>query len=220
MGAWLPPEVRVVLLRAEGPSFSAGLDRAILADAAEDPTTSLLGLAAADPEDRDRTIAGFQSAFTWWREVPAVTVAVVQGHAVGAGFQLALACDLRVCTAAARFAMRETSLGLVPDLGGTAVLVALVGYARALELCATGRWVEADEAYALGLAARPVPPAQLDTAVGALVDALLAAPPDALRETKALLAAADGRSAEAQRAAERAAQSRLLAARAAGAAGA
>ena len=57
---------------------------------------------------------------------------------MGAGFQLALACDLRVVADDARFAMRETSLGLVPDLGGTQPLVEAVGYSRALEICVTG----------------------------------------------------------------------------------
>ena len=81
----------------------------------------------------------------------------MQGHAIGAGFQLALACDLRVVAEDVSFAMRETSLGLVPDLAGTEPLVACVGYARALEICATGRAVRADEAVRLGLAQVAVP---------------------------------------------------------------
>ena len=93
---------------------------------------SLLGLAALPDAELDAAIAGFQAAFTWWSQVPAVTVAAVQGNAIGAGFQLALACDLRVVADDARFAMKETSLGLVPDLAGTWPLVASVGYARAL----------------------------------------------------------------------------------------
>jgi enoyl-CoA hydratase/carnithine racemase len=134
----------------------------------------------------------------------------VQGHAVGAGFQLALACDLVVCADDARFAMRETSLGLVPDLGGTAPLVAAVGYSRALEICGTGRWVGAQEAVGLGLALTAVPAAQLRAAVDDLVAALLAAPPEALRETKMLLRGALSNTADQQRAAERAAQVRRI----------
>jgi enoyl-CoA hydratase/carnithine racemase len=138
-------------------------------------------------------------------------VAAVAGHAVGAGFQLALACDLVVCAEDARFAMRETSLGLVPDLGGTARLVEAVGYPRALEICATGRWVGAREAADLGLAIAVVPAPELTAAVDDLVSALLAAPAGALRETKALLRDAWRHSDEAQLAAERAAQARRLA---------
>jgi enoyl-CoA hydratase/carnithine racemase len=139
-----------------------------------------------------------------------VTVAAVQGNAIGAGFQLALACDLRVVAQGARFAMRETSLGLVPDLAGTAPLVAAVGYSRALEICATGRWVGADEAAAIGLATAVVPEADLDGTVDDLVGALLAAPAGALRETVALLRGAAGRTPGEQQAAERAAQARRL----------
>ena len=72
--------------------------------------------------------------------------------------------------------MRETSLGLVPDLGGTQPLVEAVGYARALEICATGRWVGAEEAAATGLATVVVPREDLDAATADLVAALLAAP--------------------------------------------
>jgi enoyl-CoA hydratase/carnithine racemase len=168
-------------------------------------------LAALEPHALDQTIAQFQAAFTWWRQVPAVTVAAVAGHAVGAGFQLALGCDLVVCADDARFAMRETSLGLVPDLGGTARLVEAVGYPRALEICATGRWVGAREAVDLGLAIAAVPEDELEAAVDDLVAALLSAPAGALRETKGLLRAAVHRDADEQLAAERAAQARCLA---------
>jgi enoyl-CoA hydratase/carnithine racemase len=141
----------------------------------------------------------------------------VQGHAVGAGFQLALACDLRLVADDVAFSMKETSLGLVPDLGGTAPLVALVGYSRALEVCATGRRVGAQEAVAWGLASLAVPLGQLPSATDDLVAALLAAPAEALRATKALLAQAGSQSYDEQRAAERAAQAARLRALAKGA---
>ena len=94
----------------------------------------------------DATITAFQRGFTWLRDERVISIAAVQGHAVGAGFQLALACDLRMVADDARFAMRETSLGLVPDLTGTAPLVRAIGYSRALEVCVTGRWIGAEEA--------------------------------------------------------------------------
>ncbi len=216
VGRTLPDEVRVVVLRGAGPSFSAGLDRAMFTPDGVPGESTLAGLAAMPDAELDAAIAGFQSAFTWWSQVPAVTVAAVRGSAVGAGFQLALACDLRVVADDARFAMRETSLGLVPDLAGTAPLVACVGYSRALEICATGRWVGAAEAVAVGLATAAVPEAELDGTVGDLVDALLAAPEGALRETLALLRGAAGRSPSEQQAAERAAQARRLRALAGG----
>jgi enoyl-CoA hydratase/carnithine racemase len=214
IGRALPSSVRAVLLCAEGPSFSAGLDRSMFVG--EDPVAgapaakTLLDLGRSDAHDAELTIAAFQEAFTWWRRPDLITVAAVQGHAVGAGFQLALACDLRIVAEDVRFAMREISLGLVPDLGGTKPLTALVGYARALEICATGRWIEAAEAERIGLANRVVPAAALRMDAEVFLRELLAADRDALVETKALLQGAADRDYEAQCAAERAAQVRRI----------
>ena len=207
VGRSLPGSVRLVILRAEGVSFSAGLDRAMFTPEGIPGEPTLADLATGDGEG---IIAGYQEAFTWWRRPDLVTVAAVQGHAVGAGFQLALACDLRVVADDVQFAMRETVLGLVPDLAGTKPLVDLVGPARALEICGTGRWVQADEAVRIGLANLAVPAAELDDAAADLGAALLAAPRDALVETKALLQGAPARSHQEQQAAERAAQVRRL----------
>ncbi|MFF7329477.1 enoyl-CoA hydratase/isomerase family protein [Streptomyces sp. NPDC090306] len=209
-GRLLPGTVRVVVLRAEGKSFSAGLDRQAFTPEGFDGEPSFIDLARGGEAELDAAIAGYQEGFTWWRRSDIVSVAAVQGHAIGAGFQLALACDLRVVADDVQFAMRETGLGLVPDLTGTHPLVGLVGYGRALEICLTGRFVTADEAVSSGLANLSVPAGQLDVAVKDLVAAILAAPRDAVVETKALLRGAAGRDEEAQRAAERAAQGRRL----------
>jgi len=130
----------------------------------------------------------------------------VQGHAVGAGFQLALACDLRVVADDVSFAMKETSLGLVPDLAGTWPLVEALGYAAALEVCVTGRPVLAQEAVASGLASMAVPAQRLRETVDDLVAAVLAAPAGAAVATKHLLSGARGRTPSEQQAAERGAQ--------------
>ncbi|WP_428934330.1 enoyl-CoA hydratase/isomerase family protein [Streptomyces sp. ACT015] len=209
-GRLLPGSVRVVVLRGEGRSFSAGLDRQMFTPEGIEGDPTFIDLARSSDGELDASIAAFQEAFTWWRRSDLVSIAAVQGHAIGAGFQLALACDLRVVADDVQFAMRETSLGLVPDLTGTHPLVGLVGYARALEICATGRFVTADEAVTTGLANIAVPAAQLDEAVQDLAAALLSAPRDALIETKALLQGAADRTYDEQRAAERTAQSRRL----------
>ncbi|AUG80304.1 Enoyl-CoA hydratase [Kitasatospora sp. MMS16-BH015] len=210
IGRALPGTVRVVLLRAEGVSFSAGLDRAMFTPEGIPGEPNFIALAHAEDKELDETIAFYQEAFTWWRRPDLISIAAVQGHAVGAGFQLALACDLRIVAEDVQFAMKETSLGLVPDLTGTKPLTDLVGYARALEICATGRWVGAEESVANGLANLAVPAAELDAAARDLAAALLAAPRNAVNETKALLQGAGDRSYEEQRAAERAAQARRL----------
>ncbi|NLU74775.1 enoyl-CoA hydratase/isomerase family protein [Streptomyces sp. HNM0575] len=209
-GRSLPGDVRVVVLRAEGKSFSAGLDRQAFTPEGIDGELSFVDLARASDETVDETVAGFQEAFTWWRRPDVISIAAVQGHAIGAGFQLALAADVRVCADDVQFAMKETSLGLVPDLTGTHPLVGLLGYSRALEICATGRFVHASEAERTGLANLVVAAAELDGAVADLSAALLEAPRDALIETKALLQGAPGRTYDEQRAAERAAQTRRL----------
>ncbi len=206
----LPSEVRVVVLAGQGRSFSAGLDRRMVDGSGVPGEPGLVDLAGLPPADLDATIATYQQAFTWWRASDLVTIAAVQGHAVGAGFQLALACDLVVCADDAQLAMREPSLGLVPDLAGTRPLVDAVGYARALEICATGRWVHADEAGRLGLAQLVVPVDQLAGAVDDLVAALLAAPAGAVAGTKRLLRDASARTVEQQCAAERAEQALRL----------
>jgi len=192
--------VRVVLVLSEGPAFSSGLDRRQL---------SLLGELGRDPHAAER-IAEFQEAFTWLSSPDLVSIAGVQGHAIGAGFQLALACDLRVATDATVFAMPETTLGLVPDMTGTHPLVRAVGYPRALEWCLTGRQVTAIEALATGLVAKVVHPDELGSAVQELATAVLASPRDAVIETKALLQGVWQRSPAQQWEAERQAQARVL----------
>lgn len=208
-GDGLGPEVRVVVVRGEGRAFSAGLDRSLFT--ADPGVEGGLGAVAngTDVEIVER-IAEFQAGFSWLTHGSAISIAAVQGHAIGAGFQLALACDLRILAQDATLTMAETSLGLVPDLTGTAPLVRAVGYSRALEICATGRRVAAQEAGALGLATAVVPSDQLTDAVADLVAALLAAPPGSLAATKQLLLGAGDRTRVEQNEAERLAQVSML----------
>jgi enoyl-CoA hydratase/carnithine racemase len=207
VGAHLLPQIRVVVLRGDGPSFCAGIDlRLFSADGVpgEDPVAS-----AADP-DFEQKVAGYQAGYLWLRDPAIVSIAAVQGHAIGAGFQLALACDLRILADDATLCMKEPALGLVPDLTGTKPLVDIVGLPRATELCLTARTVAAPEALLLRLAELVVPAADLDAAVDDLVAALLATDAAAARATKALLAHAPGATLAEQAAAEREAQGRLL----------
>ena len=108
----------------------------------------------------------------------------------------------------AQFCMKESALGLVPDLTGTKPLVEAVGYARALEICATARMVGAAEAVDIGLALTAVPADRLDTTVADLVAALTAPLAGAVSETKRLLQSAAATDLEEQRRLEREAQAR------------
>jgi enoyl-CoA hydratase/carnithine racemase len=201
-------DVRIVVVRGTGPSFCAGIDLRMFS-----PEGVPGEPAAANPVTGD-TIAGYQAGYTWLRDPGFVSVAVVQGHAIGAGFQLALACDLRLLADDAMLCMKEPRLGLVPDLTGTKPLVDIVGLPRAIELCLSARDVGASEAADLRLAEWVVPLADLDKKVSEVVESLQVAVPDAARATKQLLGLAASNTLEQQATAERAAQASLLRSRA------
>lgn len=210
-------DVRVVVMRGAGSAFSAGLDRSMLDPAgAGDGVETVAALLAQSDEQVSATIDDYQRGFTWLRDPRILSIAAVHGYAIGAGFQLALSCDLRVLAEDAQLCMKEAALGLVPDLTGTKPLVEAVGYARALEICVSTRMVGAAEALRIGLALEVVPVEALDESVAALIAALTSAAPEAVRETKALMLTAAASSLEEQRRLEREAQGRRFRALAGG----
>ena len=107
----VPDTVRVVVLAAEGGSFSAGLNRGMLRPGGMPGEPDLLAAAASSPEAMTELIAPFQEGFAAWRRVAPVVIAAVQGHAIGAGFQLALAADLRRFLDHVPIRARPTSVG-------------------------------------------------------------------------------------------------------------
>lgn len=183
--------VRVLVLTGAGTAFCSGIDRRALASGALSP----FGLTGEDA-DRDRTefrasdVEAAQSTFTWLTDAPFVTIAAVRGFALGAGAQLALACDLRVVGTDLDLALPETELGLLPDMTGTATLTRLAGYARSLELALTCRRIDAAEADRLGLATRVVEPDQVAATAAELAALIASRRPNSVRYTKAAIAAA------------------------------
>ena len=176
------PDVRCLVLRAEGRAFSAGGDLAFLeANAARDEATN------ADDMRR------FYAKFLTIREAAVPTIALVQGRATGAGLCLALACDLRIAAADARLSFNFVRLGLTPGMGGTWLLPRLVGEAVALDLALTGRTIDADEARAIGLVSRVAPPEALLADGLRLAAEIAEGAPAAVRATKALLQHATAR---------------------------
>lgn len=177
----VPDTARFVVLSGEGVDFSAGLDRAVFADSGPQ------GMIAALQSNPDAFIASAQEAFRRWTALPQIVIAQVQGNVIGAGFQLALASDLMVADHSARFALRETSIGLVPDLGGTGALVDALGYRRTFALCATGDFLSAEQALQAGL----VHTLSDDPAseVAALIGRLREVDPGSLADLKRLLRA-------------------------------
>ena len=203
----LPGDVRVVVLRAEGRAFSAGLDRAVFTSRGSD---NIAALGHLPNDEATARIAAWQEAFDWSSRADLVTIAAVQGHAIGGGFQLALGADIRIVADDVLFCMAEPSLGIVPDLGGTKRLVDLVGVSRATEICLTGRRVDADESLRIGLASHVVAVTELEAAVERTAAAVLGIDRNAAAETKALLQRAPSRTQQEQQAAEREAQYRRL----------
>lgn len=212
IGGAVPDDVRVVVVRGAGDAFCAGLDTRLFAGRPVGDDAPLTRLFDLEQVEFDRTVETFQQGFTWLRDPRFISVAAVQGHAIGAGFQLALACDIRLAADDAMFSMREAALGLVPDLTGTKNLVEAVGYARALEWTASARFVDAAEALTSGLVSRTVPRSDLDTAVDQLVQGLVAHAHGAVTGAKSLLLTAADSAFRDQLAAERQEQFRRFAA--------
>ncbi len=202
IGESLPEQVRVVVVKGEGPSFSAGIDLRMFTPEGVPGQGSFSSAAAADAATFEQRLQQAQAGYLWLRRPEIVSIAAVRGHAIGAGFQLALACDLRIVADDVAFCMKEAALGLVPDLTGTKPLVELVGLAKAKDLCLTARVVRADEAVRIGLAENVVAGSDLDQAVQDKIAELLAVNRDAAAATKRLLQGASSRTLEEQCAAE------------------
>jgi enoyl-CoA hydratase/carnithine racemase len=170
---------------------------------------SLAHIALRPDDEIDSAIAAFQDGFRVLRAIRPITIALVQGHAVGAGFQLALAADLMVVADDVELSMREAQFGLVPDLTGTHTLVRAMGYSQALELCLTGRAMGAAEAVQRGLAVASVPLDDLMAAGQRLISAIRLTNGAAL-DMKPLLLNAQTSDPLSQHSAERLAQAKRL----------
>lgn len=173
------PAVRVLVLAAAGDDFCLGGDRGEFAEhLALDPTGG--GIRASGT--RARRVCEALTAN------PAVTIARVQGRAIGAGLALALACDLRVGADTATFRLPELALGLPTAWGGLLPrLISEAGAARVRDIILTGRVFDAHEAHSLSILQKVVPGDALDAAVTAWAKPVLRRPAPALRVTKALL---------------------------------
>jgi len=123
-------------------------------------------------------------------ECPKPVIAAVNGHCFGAGLELALACDLRLCVEKARLGLPELSRGLIPGLGGVHRLVRLVGKAKALELIALGDLISAEEAHRVGLVNRVLPRPDFMQGVLSFARAMLAVDQSLIREVLRLAALA------------------------------
>lgn len=172
--------VRVVVLAANGPAFSSGGNVKHMRDRA-----GMFGGAPADVRDGYRQGIQRIPKALYHCEVP--VIAAVGGPAIGAGCDLALMCDMRVASTAAKFAESFVKLGIIPGDGGAWLLPRAVGLARAAEMAFTGDAIDAETALEWGLVSRVVEPDELLPTAHALAARVAANPPQALRMTKKLL---------------------------------
>lgn len=168
---------RVMILSGSGKSFSSGGDLAMLARDTGARTDGDAPSMAGSPRD-------FYARYLSIRSLPIPTIAAINGHAIGAGLCIALACDMRIAVADAKMGMTFSRLAIHPGMGGTYFLPRLVGTSRACELFFTGRVFDATEAERLGVVNRTVPGDEFEAAVNELAEAIAASGPIAVRMTK------------------------------------
>ena len=170
------PEVRAMVLAGAGPAFSTGGDVSEFGSA---PSPMIA-----------RWVRFRRDVWGRLRALPVPTVAAVHGYAVGGGLEMVLLCDMAVAADDASFCLPETGLGMIPGVAGTQTAARRLGLGRALDLCLTGRWIDAKQALAIGLVAEVVPAASLVGAAGALARRLSRLPRE--RVAMAKLAVWDG----------------------------
>jgi enoyl-CoA hydratase len=169
--------VRVIVLTGAG-------DRAFVAGA------DIGEFVGATPEDALAIAAGLRRVTAAIAAAPQPVIAAVNGFCLGGGFELALACDIRLAADTARFGLPEIRLGIIPGGGGTVRLTKLAGSSVARAMAMTGEPIDAARAHALGLVAAVHPPAALAAEAAALAARLAALPRFALAQLKSSLNAA------------------------------
>jgi enoyl-CoA hydratase len=166
------PAVRIAVISAEGRAFSGGVDVRVLKD--------------LDPASARELISSLRDAIDAVFQAPFPTLAAVHGACLGGAFELALACDMRVAAEDAVFGLPEVRVG-VPSVIHAALLPSMAGPAIAAEMLLTGSTLTAADALRAGLVNRVVPKEQLAAATDAIVDAVLACAPNAVRLQKRLI---------------------------------
>ncbi len=157
------PEVRVVIWRGEGKSFSSGRDASSIGN---------LQVPLSHHELMRRGHRGIQQLW----DLDAPVLVACKGWVMGGSFQRALLCDVRVAAEGTRFRLPELTYGVIPDTGGVAVLYEMCGHGLTSDLVLTGRVLSAEEALAYGVVSRVVPEAELDATVRAMAEHIAALP--------------------------------------------
>jgi enoyl-CoA hydratase len=168
-------ELRVLILTGEGEkAFVAGADIEELVD--------------RDAQMGRSVTRRRQELFTRIESLPIPVIAAVNGYALGGGLELALACNIRICSENAQFGAPEVKLGIIPGDGGTQRLPRLVGLGRAMEIILTGDFIDAREAHRIGLVNRVVPAEELVESAMELARTIASRPPLAVMYAKEAVA--------------------------------
>ncbi len=189
-----PGDLRALIVTGEGRAFSSGIDTSVF--------TTGSGLAVPDAGARDANpmvdmVLRTQESYSWLAEAPFATIAAVRGYALGAGLQIALACDIRIFARGTSAGLLELKYGIMPDLGGTQRLPHLVGPGKAKELIFTSARIDAEESFRIGLCEQLVSDEELEEAAEKLAETIAAQPPLAIKGAKrAVNAALDERIAD------------------------
>jgi enoyl-CoA hydratase/carnithine racemase len=157
------PEVRAIVWRGEGKSFSSGRD------------VGSIGTLKVELSHHELMRRGHRGIQQLW-ELDAPIVVACKGWVMGGSFQRALLCDIRVAAEGTRFRLPEVTYGVIPDTGGVAVLYEMCGHGLVSDMVLTGRVVSADEALAHGIVSRVVPEGELDTTAREIAEQIAAAP--------------------------------------------
>jgi len=176
-------ELRTVLVRGAGKCFSSGGDFDLLDKLANSPA-----------DDGRTTMRAFYANYLSIRQIQVPTVALMHGHALGAGLCFALGCDIRFAAEGTKMGMTFVRVGLHPGMGGTFLLARAIGRARAAELLLTGRVIGADQALDMGLVSQVVPAGELEDAGRAVADEIARCAPIAVAQVKATVRDDGGRS--------------------------
>ncbi len=157
------PEIRAVIWRGEGRSWSSGRDVGAIGGG---------DVAISHHELMRRGHRGIQQVF----DLDAPIIVAIQGWAIGGSFQRALLCDIRIAAEGARFMLPEVGHGVIPDTGGVGRLFQICGHGVVSDMVLTGRAMSAEEALAHGIVSRVVPPDQLDATAREMAEKIAAAP--------------------------------------------
>ncbi len=157
------PELRAVIWRGEGHSFSSGRD------------VSAIGTNTTELTHHQLMTRGHRGILQLF-DIEAPVIVAIQGWALGGSFQRALLCDIRIASEDARFMLPEATHGVIPDTGGVARLYQMCGHGVVSDMVLTGRPLDAAEALSLGIVSRVVPRDELDATAREMAEKIAAAP--------------------------------------------